>query len=259
MAIDIFRNNYPSAVDNHFICSLLDKDFCVVQKKKKKKNTSRSNVNFLIGVLNKEYTCPVGRLGEAKVSCNWYWLTVRQGLLSLQQVKVEGECFISSVSSLSFVFLSPCPSLSSPLFSGCVVCLNFLSLQFFCLQETFLKPDDQLNIRDFNTYNYIYSEGQRPSGGSSILVHSSCPQREIKLVTNLQAVAVSVTLDKEITISSVYLPPNFHLETEHLDTLLKQLPSLYILSGDFNGHNILWGCKDNNPICTIAFSGARPV
>ena len=109
------------------------------------------------------------------------------------------------------------------------------------------KTDDQLNIRDFNTYNYIYSEGQRPSGGSSILVHSSCPQREIKLVTNLQAVAVSVTLDKEITICSVYIPPNFYLETEHLDTLLKQLPSPYILVSDFNGHNILWGCKDNNP------------
>ena len=96
-----------------------------------------------------------------------------------------------------------------------------------------------LNIRDFNTYYHIYSQGQRPSGGSSILVHSACPQREIKLVTNLQAVAVSVTLDKEITIGSVYIPPNFHLEMEHLDTLLKQLPSPYILVGDFNGHNVL--------------------
>ena len=37
VAIHIFRNNYPSAVDNHFICSLLDKDFCAVQEKKKKK------------------------------------------------------------------------------------------------------------------------------------------------------------------------------------------------------------------------------
>ena len=120
--------------------------------------------------------------------------------------------------------------------------LSLLSPSVFCLQETFLKTDDQLHIRDFITYNYIYSEGQRPSGGSSILVHSSCPQREIKLVTNLQAVAISVTLDKEITICSVYIPPNFHLETEHLDTLLKQLPSPYILVGDFN-HNILWGCR----------------
>ena len=114
------------------------------------------------------------------------------------------------------------------------------------LARNFLKTDDQLNFKDFNTYNYIYSERQRPSGGSSILVHSTCPQREVKLVTKLQAVVVSVTLDKKITICSVYIPPNFHLETEYLDTLLKQLPSLYILVGDLNGHNTLWGCKDNN-------------
>ena len=82
------------------------------------------------------------------------------------------------------------------------------------------------------------------SGGSSVLVHSSCPQRDIKHIINLQAIAVSVTLDKEITIFSVYIPPNFLLETEHLETLLKQLPSP--LLGDFNGHNILWGCKENN-------------
>ena len=46
-------------------------DFCAVKKKKKKKKKiSRSNMNFLIGVPNTEYTCcPVGWLGEAMVSC----------------------------------------------------------------------------------------------------------------------------------------------------------------------------------------------
>ena len=46
----------------------------------------------------------------------WHWLTVEQSLQSLQQVRVKGECFISSVSSPSFIFLSYRPSLSSPLF-----------------------------------------------------------------------------------------------------------------------------------------------
>ena len=49
---------------------------------------------------------------------NRYWLTVGQGMLFLQQVRVEGDVFISSVSSLSFIFLLlPCPFLSSPLLS----------------------------------------------------------------------------------------------------------------------------------------------
>ena len=62
----------------------------------------------------------------------------------------------------------------------------------------------------------------------------------------MQAVIVSVSLDKEITICSVYIPPNFQLQSQHLDSLLEQLPSLYLLLGDFNGHNVLWGCIKNN-------------
>ena len=64
--------------------------------------------------------------------------------------------------------------------------------------------------------------------------------------TSLQAVAISVSLDKEITICSVYIPPNFQLQSQHLDFLLEQLSSPYLLLGDFNGHNILWGCNKNN-------------
>ena len=132
-------------------------------------------------------------------------------------------------------------------YSEILLLLSLLSPSVFCLQEAFLGADDQLNIRDFVAYNCVCSEGRRPSGGGSVLVHSSCPQREIELVTSLRAVAVSVTLDKEIAVCSVYVPPNFHLETEDLDILLEQLPSPCILVGDFNGHSVLWGCKDGNP------------
>ena len=82
-------------------------------------------------------------------------------------------------------------------------------------------------------YNYIHTDGQKPSGGSSILIQTACPQREIKLTTALQAVAVSVSLDKEITVCSIYIPPNFKLQSQQLDSLLQQLPAPYLLVGDF--------------------------
>ena len=116
----------------------------------------------------------------------------------------------------------------------------------FCLQETFLKPDDKVTLKGFNIYNHIHSECQRPSGGSSVFVKSSCPHRYIELNTELQATAVSVSLNKEITICSVYIPPSFSLKYEHLIALIQQLPAPYLLLGDFNGHNILWGNKENN-------------
>ena len=87
VAIHTFRNNYPSAVDNRFICSLLDKDFCAVKRKQNKTKTSKSNMNFLIGVPN-----TVGWLGEAKVSCILRHRGV-QLIFAYSWAKVEGECF----------------------------------------------------------------------------------------------------------------------------------------------------------------------
>ena len=51
------------------------------------------------------------RVSYVTGASNWYWLTVGQGLLSLQQVRVQRECFISSVFfSLPLIYLfSPVP------------------------------------------------------------------------------------------------------------------------------------------------------
>ena len=99
--------------------------------------------------------------------------------------------------------------------------------------RTFLKPDDNISLKGFNIYKYVHTDCLRPSGGASIFVKSSFPQRKNDLQTELHATAISVTLDREITICSVYIPPSFSLNYQHLDNLLQQLPSPYILLGDF--------------------------
>ena len=99
-------------------------------------------------------------------------------------------------------------------------CHNTMRL-FYVFKKLFLKLDDKITFKGFNIYNHIHTDCQRPSGGSSIFVKSSCPQRNIQLTTELQATAVSVTLDKEITIYSIYIPPSFSLKTEHLEIFIK--------------------------------------
>ena len=131
-----------------------------------------------------------------------------------------------------------------PRYKELILLLTLLRPSVFYLQETYLKAENTSTSKGFNTYN---SDCLRASGGSSIFVHSSCPQREIKLNTDLQAVAVSVTLKKEITLCSVYIPPSFALISEHLNSLLQQLPSPFFLLGDFNGHNVLWSSNDIDP------------
>ena len=60
--------------------------------------------------------------------------------------------------------------------------------------------------------------------------------------------AVKVTAHKIITLCSVYLPPrnHFHFNPKDLQDVIDQLPSPFILMGDFNGHYTLWGCGDVN-------------
>ncbi|GFR07904.1 fibroblast growth factor receptor 3 [Trichonephila clavata] len=63
---------------------------------------------------------------------------------------------------------------------------------------------------------------------------------------SLQAVAVQVSIFSTVTICNVYLPPNAPLNFRELQELIDQLPSPFILLGDFNAHHLLWGCQDVN-------------
>ncbi|GFY57343.1 hypothetical protein TNIN_178471 [Trichonephila inaurata madagascariensis] len=63
---------------------------------------------------------------------------------------------------------------------------------------------------------------------------------------SLQAVAVQVSIFSTVTICNIYLPPNAPLNFRELQELIDQLPSPFILLGDFNAHHLLWGCQDVN-------------
>ena len=117
-----------------------------------------------------------------------------------------------------------------------------------CLQETFLKPTDNITVKGFNLYHKFQETENRASGGVSIFVNENIPQSIIKLNTNLQAVAVKVTAHKTITLCSVYLPPrnHFNFNPKDLQNVIDQLPSPFILMGDFYGHHTLWWCEDVN-------------
>ena len=131
---------------------------------------------------------------------------------------------------------------------GFKINLNELSLLIhkfnpvaFCLQETHLKQSDNVTLKHYSLYNCYDPNDDRAKGGSSICVRNNILHSEIKLNTNLQATAVRVSLHKTITLCSIYIPPQYKLELQELNNLVNQLPSPYIIMGDVNGHNPLWG------------------
>ena len=115
-----------------------------------------------------------------------------------------------------------------------------------CLQDTYLKDADNISIRNYTAFHTFSSNNERAAGGVSIFINNAL-HSHIPLNTNLQAVAVIiVTLHRVITLCSIYIPPSSKLSPKDLDDLVPRLPSPFILLGDFNGHNILWGFKDIN-------------
>jgi exonuclease III len=111
----------------------------------------------------------------------------------------------------------------------------------FCLQETHLS--DNINLKIYSVYSTYVDEDERAVGGSTILVQDNILHSYVNLNTDLQAVAVRITLDKTITLCSVYISPHSSLSLTQLKNLSDQLPTPFIIMGDFNGHNPLWGSK----------------
>ena len=67
------------------------------------------------------------------------------------------------------------------------------------LQETHLKNNTSINMKNYYSYNYVKQYTDRPCGGSSIIINNDINRSEITLNTNMQAVAISAILHKTIT------------------------------------------------------------
>ncbi|ELU02423.1 hypothetical protein CAPTEDRAFT_206267 [Capitella teleta] len=118
-----------------------------------------------------------------------------------------------------------------------------------CLQEIKVKDSDSCSLNGFNTFKKcaLGIDG-RAVGGAAILIKKDTPHQHIPLTTNLQAVAVRVTLHRLLTVCSIYLPPGrSHGDLVELDRLVQQLPPPLLLLGDFNAHGEFWGSEEPRP------------
>ena len=115
-----------------------------------------------------------------------------------------------------------------------------------CLQETKLKSGITVNVRGYSEYHHYCTDHERASGGSSVLVNNAYLHRKLDINTNLQIQAIRCTLGNPITICSVYIPPSQSISNYDIENIIMQLPKPFVLLGDFNAHNPIWGSKGIN-------------
>ena len=103
-------------------------------------------------------------------------------------------------------------------------------LFFACKKQTLRNT----NIRDLkNTLRSAKTE----IAGVFFAVSEQFDAFEIPLITDLEAIAVTVQLPSKIHLCNIYLPNNQTLNLVDLETLVSQLPTPFILLGDFNSHH----------------------
>ena len=113
------------------------------------------------------------------------------------------------------------------------------------LQETLLPADKQAGLNNYVCLSKPASNNSS-SRGVSLFIHNSVLFHTINLKTDIEAVAAQVSLQKTITICSIYLSPSSIVSKLQLERLIAQLPQPFLLLGDMNGHSPLWGSDNTN-------------
>lgn len=111
-----------------------------------------------------------------------------------------------------------------------------------CLQETNFKFNE--SPTNLNNYDLIIKnrlDCLRASGGICILINNNYPWEEIPITSNLEVVAISITLESKITVCNIYIPNQTNFILEDISNIITQLPHPFILLSDFNSHNGIWG------------------
>lgn len=120
--------------------------------------------------------------------------------------------------------------------------MQALDPEVTCLQETFLSESASFRFGRCAVYRKDRPPDVR-GGGVALIVQPSCPSEQIPLTSNLEAVAARIYIGITVTVCSLYLPPNEQITLTELEQLVNELPSPYLLLGDFNAHNRLWGSQ----------------
>ena len=115
-----------------------------------------------------------------------------------------------------------------------------------CLNHTNFHMDKYHSIRGFEGLHYFIPDYSN-IGGVSMYIRSAVRYNQVNLTTNLQCLAVTISLGCVFTICTLYVPPSYDLSYEDVSGLIEQLPRPFIVVGDINARSVAWdNCTNSN-------------
>jgi len=123
------------------------------------------------------------------------------------------------------------------------ILIKSITSAVICIQETNFKKDHIANLPNYNRYYKNRKHGDRASGGVVIYVQKSYPSINIPINSNLKVTATKITIKQQITICNLYLPNSQPINKHDITQIINQFPTPFILLGDINAHNTIWGSE----------------
>ena len=114
-----------------------------------------------------------------------------------------------------------------------------------CFQETMHGQQSLIAPRNY-TIEHNNPQEAFPGQGLAILTKKDVPSSRIHLNTNIQALAIIVSLPYQLTICNFYVSPNSHLTSAEMRNLISQLSPPFLLMGDLNCHHPILGSNHTN-------------
>lgn len=124
--------------------------------------------------------------------------------------------------------------------------INKFSPIALCIQETNFNNNKSINLNNYSSYIKNRNHALRASGGVAIFTNNSFPSKEIPIISHLEVIAVNIIAKYNLTICNIYLPNSQDFNVLDIQNIIDQLPTPFIILGDFNSHNTLWGCNDTD-------------
>lgn len=118
------------------------------------------------------------------------------------------------------------------------------------LQETHFKKDQCSTLSGYSCFFKNRLDVDKASGGVAVYIKNDLvdDKNSVPLKSDLEIIAVSIPVkNKRICIANVYIPNSCNFTKNDLNKVASELPKPFVLVGDFNSHNVIWGSKDTDP------------
>ncbi|KAL5243007.1 hypothetical protein ACI65C_010417 [Semiaphis heraclei] len=85
------------------------------------------------------------------------------------------------------------------------------------------------SVKNYNLYYSNRTICDKASGGVAIFARSDYPSTQVPLQSHLEAIAITIQLESNITICNLYIPNKKPFSSADIESLIKQLPHPFIL------------------------------